>query len=221
MKKTKILSLLILTVVLTGIFIAADHIDAPAVKNGTSDIADFYAFNGENSDNIVFAATIQGLMSPSATASAAFDKDVMIEFNIDTNNDQIEDLVIQAVRKNKKMYFFGPVAPTQTGLISNITADSGKDKEANFVKITEYGSEPNIKFTNDGIKLFAGPRDDPFFFDFAQYGQILAGNAPGFNSVGNDTFAGTNVLSVIIEIPKFLIGDVDSINTWVETKRRQ
>ena len=71
------------------------------------------------------------------------------------------------------------------------------------------------------MMAFAGPRDDPFFMDFAQYSQIIAGNATSFNNPGADTFAGTNVLSVVVEVPKSMIGGSGTINTWVESKRRQ
>ena len=57
--------------------------------------------------------------------------------------------------------------------------------------------------------------------DFAQYGEIIAGNASGFNNPGTDTFAGTNVMSVVIEVPKSSIGGTGTINTWVETKTKQ
>ncbi|MCF7560492.1 DUF4331 domain-containing protein [Sabulilitoribacter multivorans] len=198
-------------------FIAADHIDAPAVAGSESDITDFYAFQGENTDNIVFVANVQGLLSPSATKKAQFDENIMIEFNIDTNGDAIEDLVIQAAPKNKRMYFLGPIAPNQTGLVST----SNSNQEVNSVKITNYNQNPRIESSSDGIKYFAGPRDDPFFFDFAQYSAILAGNADGFLEEGVDTFAGTNVLSVVVEVPKHLLGNSSSINAWVESKRKQ
>lgn len=219
MKKTKMI-LGICSIAIAGFFmVAADHIDAPAVQGGTSDITDFYAFQGENTDNIVFVANVQGLLSPSATANAAFDENVMIEFNIDTNGDNIEDLVIQAIPKNKKMYFVGPVTPSQTGLISTFEANTGQGVSS--VKITPYGSNPNIGNSKDGMTFFAGPRDDPFFFDFAQYGAILGGTATGFNNPGSDTFAGSNVLSIVVEVPKDMIGGSGTINTWVESKRRQ
>lgn len=64
-------SLLLLAAV---IVIAADHIDAPSVASGTSDITDFYAFQGENTDNLVFVANVQGLLSPSVTSNATFDE---------------------------------------------------------------------------------------------------------------------------------------------------
>ncbi|GAA3555249.1 hypothetical protein GCM10022395_03300 [Snuella lapsa] len=200
------------------IVIAADHIDAPTVQGGTSDITDFYAFQGENTNNLVFVANLQGLLSPTATASAAFDEDVMIEFNIDNTGDNIEDLVIQAVPRNGKMYIIGPIAPSQTGLNSTITAETSKDVLG--VNITSYGMDAVVE-TKNGISAFAGPRDDPFFMDFAQYSAIIGGNATSFNNPGSDTFAGTNVMSIVVEVPKAMIGGSGTINTWVESKRKQ
>ena len=54
--------------------------------------------------------------------------------------------------------------------------------------------------------------------DFARYGEIIGGNATGFNDPGSDTFAGTNVMSIVVEVPKSAIGGSGTINTWVETK---
>lgn len=218
MKKTKILIATAVLGIATLVAIAADHIDAPAVQGGTSDITDFYAFQGEDDSNIAFVANVQGLLgSGSDTQNAAFDENVMIEFNIDTNGDNVEDLVIQATPRDGKMYFFGPVSPSQTGLNSTIATTSLNQAS---VDITSYGENAMIDNSN-GMKFFAGPRDDPFFMDFAQYGQIIAGNATSFNSPGSDTFAGTNVMSVVVEVPKSMIGGSGTINTWVESKRKQ
>jgi len=204
----------ILGILLTGIaLVAADHIDAPAVSGGTSDITDYFAFQGENSSNLVFAANVQGLLSPNATSTASFNENVLVEFNIDNTGDNVEDLVIQAIARNDKMYFFGPFAPPTTGLNSSIQTAA----IASVVDITLYGAN-TITTTNQGMQFFAGPRDDPFFFDFGQFGEILAGNATGFNDPGIDTFAGTNVLSIVIEIPKNMLGGNGTLNTWVETK---
>lgn len=199
------------------VVVAADHIDAPAVASGTSDITDFYAFQGEDSNNIAFVANVQGLLSPTASATAAFDENVLIEFNIDNTGDNIEDLVIQAIPRDGVMYVFGPVAPSQTGLMSTIQADNSMQTS---VDITPYGASANIG-TNAGISVFAGPRDDPFFMDFAQFTEIVGGNASSFNDPGADTFAGTNVMSIVVEVPKSMIGTSGTINTWVETKRKQ
>ena len=215
MKKIKIL---LGTAVLgiAGFFmVAADHIDAPAVSGGSSDITDFYAFQAQDTDNVVFVANVQGLLSPTATAGAMFDENVLVEFNIDTTGDTIEDLVIQAVPRDGKMYFFGPVAPSQTGLNSTIQTAATQT----VVDITTYGDSPEVG-TNGGIKAFAGPRDDPFFMDFARYGEIIGGTATSFNSPGSDTFAGTNVMSIVVEVPKALVGGSGTVNTWVESKSK-
>ncbi|MFC5195624.1 DUF4331 family protein [Bizionia hallyeonensis] len=203
--------------VVAGFFlVAADHIDAPAVAGGTSDITDFYAFQGQNTDNLVFVANVQGLISPANTSDAAFDENVLIEFNIDTDQDNIEDLVIQAIPRNGKMYFFGPSAPSTTVLNSTILIENAKGS----VDISQYGESAIIENANQ-MKFFAGPRDDPFFMDFARYGDIIAGNETEFANPGSDTFAGSNVMSIVVEVPKNLVGSTGTINTWVESKRKQ
>jgi len=216
MKKTVYLLGIGLLAAIGFFAIAADHIDAPAVAGGTSDITDFYAFQGENTNNVVFAANVQGLLSPMATAGATFDENVLIEFNIDNTGDNVEDLVIQAIPRDGIMYFFGPITPSTTGLNSIVETTEVQGQ----VAITPYGTNA-IVGTSSGMNYFAGPRDDPFFMDFAQYSEIIAGNATGFNDPGSDTFAGSNVMSVVVEVPKSMVGGTGTINTWVEAKRRQ
>jgi hypothetical protein len=231
MKRSKIiLGLSILA--LGGLtLIAADHLDAPNVAGTTADITDFYAFEGADPDNTVFVVNVQSSL---ATPNASFDEDVMIEVNIDNDGDLVEDLVIQAIPLNGKMYFFGPYEPIETGLTSTITANMNFD---GVVDITT-GSNP-IVATQGGMRMFAGPREDPFFFDFTQYNQVIQGPdvAPnGFNQAdtANDDFAGTNVLCVAVEVSNVLLGEPtthpaaainpdlpDVYNVWVEAKRRQ
>ncbi|NJB81413.1 DUF4331 family protein [Wenyingzhuangia aestuarii] len=221
MKTSKILLGLATIALVSGAIIAADHIDAPDVKGGTSDITDFYAFEGANSSNLVFVANVQGLISPENSSSAKFDKNVMIEFNIDTNNDNIEDYVIQAIPNGDNMEIYGPAVPNETGV--NSTMLDAKFKSS--VAITAYGTTQIEATVNtslvSGVKAFAGLRDDPFFMDFAKYSEIIAGEATAFDNPGTDTFAGTNVLSVVVEVPKTMIGGTGTINTWVTTKRKQ
>jgi hypothetical protein len=215
MKKTKTFLIAGMLSVIGLIAIAADHIDAPAVQGTTADITDYYAFEGATSSNMVFVANVQGLIAPTETAVASFDENVLVEFNIDTDNDFVEDLIIQAIPRDGKMYFFGPVASgTTTAILSNASING-------VVDITSYGSNAVTATNSSEMKFFAGPRDDPFFMDFARYGEIIAGNATSFNSPGADTFAGTNVMSIVVEVPKSLIGGSGSINTWVEAKRKQ
>ena len=218
MKKSKILLGTVIVAIMGLITVAADHIDAPASQGTSADITDFYAFQGEDTENLVFVANVQGLLSPNATTTTSFDENVLVEINIDTDGDSIEDLVIQAIPRDGIMYFFGPVAPSNTGKNSTISEISSLKGE---VVITPYGANAVIGINNAGMKMFAGPRDDPFFMDFARYGEIIAGDAPGFNNPGVDTFAGSNVLSIVVEVPKCMVGTSGSIGAWVEAKVKQ
>ncbi|PZP47600.1 MAG: TonB-dependent receptor [Pseudopedobacter saltans] len=146
-----------------------------------------------------------------------FDEKTLLEFKIDTDNDNKEDLVIQCVPKNGKMYVYGPVKPaTVGGTTSTINSDANAE-----VNITPYASStPTVATSSKGIKVFAGPRDDPFFFDLPQYLKIVSGQATSYNNPGTDALAGTNVLNVVVELPKSLLGTGSGINVWLETKQK-
>ena len=226
MKKTKIyLGLTALT--LAGIaLIAADHIDAPSIEGETADITDFFAFEPtEGSDNTVFVVDLQTNVLPDL-AYGEFDENILTEINIDTNNDLVEDLVIQAIPRDGRMYFFGPVTPAQTGLNSGVMTDNplGDVAISSDTAITET--------TADGVQLFAGPRQDPFFFDFFQFNAVIGGTAPGgFKPAGEaeDTFDGSNTMSIVVEIPNNMLGETTGMNalgltvykTWVTTNKKQ
>jgi Domain of unknown function (DUF4331) len=217
MKKRKFLlsALAIVTAVTGSIIYAADHVDSPAVTGSTTDITDVYAFRGQDQNNLVFVGNTQGLLTPGTSAAAKFDENTLIEFNIDNNGDAVEDLVIQAIPRNGKMKIFGPYKPAATGTRSTIS----NDQLSVEVEITKYGETAKTA-TAKGITAFAGPRDDPFFFDLDQFRKILAGTATGFNNPGTDFFKGTNVMSVIVEVPKSILGGTDKINIWLETKKK-
>jgi hypothetical protein len=218
MKKTKMILGLSLIAISGLVLVAADHADAPAVTANANDITDVYAFQGLDTNNMVFAVNTQGLLSPSATQAATFNENVMIEINIDNTGDNVEDLVIQAIKRGNKMYFFGPTAPGTAGTTSMVKTNS----PSGSVDISQYGGTPTIGTGSNGMKFFAGPRDDPFFFDLNRFKAILTSPTPiGFNNPGTDTFAGTNVLATIVEVPKSMLGTSSTINVWAETKQKQ
>ncbi len=208
---------------------AADHVDAPAVGSlstgsTVSDITDFYAFESpENSENYVFVCNVNALLAPgSASQDASFDENIMYEFNIDTDADNVEDLVIQAIFRDDQVISYGPIAQLKTGLESTLALAGTRVQ----TKVTAYGETSSVG-ENSGVKLFAGPRDDPFFMDFFQFVGIVngVGGAPtpptSFNTPGTDAFEGTNILSVVIEVPKNMIGGsgVSKFSTWVKAKQ--
>jgi hypothetical protein len=223
MKKKIVLGGLLGLLTVGGILIAADHIDAPAVTGPGStspgnDITDVYAFQSPaDNSKMVFVINTQGLLSPAASATASFPSNVMYELNIDNTGDNVEDLVIQCLVQNGKMRVYGPVAPGTAGLSSTVKT-SGPVSE---VAVTAYGAATiNTATHSNGTRIFAGPRDDPFFFDLARFKMIVGGTATGFNNPGSDTFAGTNVMSIVVEVPKTMLGTAATINVWAETKSK-
>lgn len=232
MKKNNLVSIaaIVCLLAIAPFLISGDHLDAPGVTGTTSDLTGFYAFEGENPNNLVLIANLQGFLPPgNPTVNANFSEDVLVEFNIDTTGDLIEDLVIQAIRRGDTMYFFGPTVPSMTGLESEIATFAPMNKVA--ISSGTADAEAIIE-ENDGMKFFAGPRDDPFFFDLNRFNSIVNGEVSGFNASGTDTFAGKNVLSIAIELPKAMLGagavganpfepTVPVYSMWVEAKRKQ
>ncbi len=226
MKKTKIYLGLAFMAIIGVVLVAADHIDAPSTAGTTADIADFYAFEPtEGSDNTVLIVDLQSNVDPSL-AYGSFDEDILLEINVDLDGDLVEDTVIQAIPRNGKMYFFGPVVPTQTGLTSEVLVDS----PLGSIEISE--SSAIVETTDDGVKLFAGPRQDAFYFDFNQFNLVIGGNAPeGFKDVDEavDTFDGSNTMAIAIEIPNIMLGTptaknalgLDVYKAWITTNRKQ
>lgn len=218
MKKNKILVVVAAAIIAGGsILWAADHIDAPAVTGQATDITDVYAFKGADASSRVFVINTQGLMSPAASSTAKFDANTLIELNIDNNNDNVEDLVIQAVYDGTNIKFYGPVAPSATGTKSEL-----EGAVTATVAVTPYSATaPTVATGTNGMKVFAGPRDDPFFFDLDQFKKVVGGTASGFNNPGKDAFAGTNVMSIVVEVPVSLLNATGGkVNVWAETKKK-
>ena len=225
MKKVKLFTVLGIALS-AAIFIAADHVDAPGVAGSSADIADFYAFEPTTgSDNTVFIVDVQSNVLPDLTYGA-FDEDVLVEINIDLDGDLVEDRVIQAIPRDGMMYFFGPFSPSATGLDSEVSVD-------NALGMVEISSTSAItETTSNGVSLFAGPRQDAFYFDFVRFNEVVAPSPEdnsGFNVPGTDTFDGANTLSIAMEIPNSLLGNPTATNvlgipvykTWVTTNRKQ
>ena len=222
MKKSKktisFFALLLAAGIGTWLMVASDHIDAPGVRytgDTKADITDLYVFEGQDTNNLVFVCNIQGLF-PGGTYGA-FDPNVLIQFKIDNTGDMVEDLVIQCTYDNNTLTVRGPAAPPQTGLTSSLL---GASAPVTSCAISSGGSV--ITGTNNnGIKIYAGPRDDPFFFDLAAFKHILHGDTTAFHNPGTDTFAGTNVLATVVEVPKSLLpgGVNNALNVWATSSR--
>ena len=226
MKKTKIYLGLALVAIAGSILVAADHIDAPSSMGTSADIADFYAFEPTTgSDNTVFIVDLQSSVLPDL-AYGTFDENVLTEINIDLDGDLVEDKVIQVIPRDGVMYFFGPATPSQKGLTSQVMVD------APLGSVAISAATAITTTTTSGVKLFAGPRQDAFYFDFFQFNAVIGGNAPeGFKAPSEavDTFDGANTMSIVIELPNSMLGTptaknalgLDVYKTWVTSNKKQ
>jgi hypothetical protein len=222
MKKRILIGSCAAVLLLGGVLFAADHTDAPAVTGPgntslNNDVADLFAFQSPTDNSkMVFVLTWQGLMSPAKTAITTIPNNQLFEFNIDNNGDNVEDLVIQAKVQDGKLRVYGPVAPASVGTASTIVTTGPVTEGA----VTTYGQDAMVATGSNGIKAFIGPRDDPFFFDIARFKEILAGTQTSFRNPGMDTFAGTNILALVVEVPKSMLGTAATINVWTEIKMK-
>jgi hypothetical protein len=205
----------------------SDHADSPAVlARPGADLTDVYVFPSPRNDaNVVLAVDAHPLIAPGMGASTYFDPGVMYQFKIDNSGDKVEHLVIQFSASapqngSQTITLYGPAKPNQTGTSSTWIAPTGAFKY-------------NDKTTSvKGIKVFAGPREDPFFFDLAQFFKIVpdrnfgnhgagktvppasASSFRGFaagsgcdTSPSQDFLAANkfNVLSLVIELPRAML----------------
>ena len=195
----------------------ADHLDAPLVQNdGRLDINDVYAFQSPtNPDNTVLIMTVNplaGVLSPTT-----FHLDALYELKIDNTGDAVEDITyrLQFSQPSSKS-----AAPSQSVTL-------WKDEGTGFAVIAEgkvsapaksYKAKLHIIPVDGGGSLFAGLRDDPFFFDFVAFlDQVKgAGGSRAFCDGDEvDFFAGLNVSAIVLEVPSSDLTDATSvIRVW-------
>ena len=216
---------------------AADHADSPDTSEGNLDVNDLYVFN--RGDNAVFAMTVSPLLAPGAsTSGAAFNPNGLYQFKLDVERDGVEEAVIQIVVSgdgtSQQVDVRGPVAASVTGTIDNVLAAAPSARGA-F----------NTTFSAEGLTVFAGPRDDPFFIDLfgnesltsvlnavfsATLGETIGSvdeQTLAFADPAVDDLAGLNVLAIVVEVPKSMvsgalgIGLSDSFFAWATTSIRQ
>jgi hypothetical protein len=184
---------------------AADHRDSPLTKAAPrSDINDVYVFKGEQAATLVM--TVNPLTSPADTAGLRLDPDTLYEFKIDTNGDATADLAYK-------------LTVDGTGSVQDVTVRraSGVDAVTNAISgdvvlqgKTSSGSAVNVVSGSSGSKLFVGPRDDPFFFD-------LAGFQAGLKFTGTDTFKGTNITAIVLDLPQ---APAQQFGVWATTSKK-
>ena len=183
-----------------GIVSAADHGDAPLAKaNVPLDINDVYAFPGEG-DNYVFIVTVNPLTMPGDTP--AFDAAGLYQIKVDSNGDAVADVSYNVDFDGSG----GVVVKKATGTDAATLNNSGN---------TIIEGDTGEVITTGDDSLFAGLSDDPFFFDLNAFRAGLA-----FRNPGNNFFAGLNVTSIVLEVPRSdFAGSSTEAGVWAVTSK--
>lgn len=210
----------IFILVLIGNARAADHLDGLAVLNDPStDITDVYAWL-QNSEKVNLILNV----FPLADASSKFSDSASYVFNVSSKTG------------------YG-VAGTNSQIICSFATDQkvtcslgGSEKISNEDATQESG----VSSASGDFKVFTGLRDDPFFFDLANFnaarvfvrdnagsltfdgagcpaldagtrGEIVSTLTGGASTIGGngsptDFFNGLNVLSIVVQVDKSLLG---------------
>ncbi len=189
------------------IALSADHLDPPArtdpavdtTPDTPADIADIYAFS--DATNAYFAVSFAGPQAPGV--AAFYDRDVLYTLNVSTSPPATSaDVTVR--------WRFGP-ATNGTG--SGISVENLPGVNGSLV-----GPVESI-LSKDGVRVYAGLRDDPFFFDLQGFRDTRSSGTLRFDKTRN-FFAGKNDTIVIFEIPKSRLGgNANSIETWTTTAR--
>ena len=214
----------------------ADHLDAPSAKaDHRIDITDIYAFRtSPNTTTLVL--DVDGLMTPADSKTAKFRARAIYELKIDTNRDAAADIAYR--------FRFGATSTNADGTVTQnyvvrraVGAAARRNEWTGSVvaagRTTPYKHGLQIARVSGGGSVFAGTRDDPFFFDLTGFIQfkteLLMGNTTlgtrgsGAGSLrggftGTDTFAGTNVLSIAIRLPNARLGGTGrTVGVWATT----
>ncbi len=179
---------------------AADHREAPlTLGDPAADIADVYVWH--DNGKLFTVVTVDGIKPPASGQAGTFDPDVLYTVNIDNSGDHVADIAVLA-----------RFATTPSGktfvVVLNLPGSAGP----------VIGPVERVVRRGD-TRVFAGLRDDPFFFDLEGFRQTLSTGTLSF--VGTrDTFKGTNATALVFEMDlDAALGGGSSLEIWATTAR--
>jgi hypothetical protein len=217
-----------------------DFQDSPAViARPGADISDAYIFpSPSNSANVVAVMDVHPGIAAGAGPTTYFDQSVLYTMKFDTNFQgeasgarPVETKVLQfsagaPASNTQQILFYGFGPPVETGSQTQLL-NGGSAAGTGYIN--------RIFTTANGITVFAGVREDPFFFDLSQWWKIVPnrnrgssaasclpkvgdGTCPeGFNPAATavDYFNNSNVLSIVVEMPRTLLTSSSNTNTII------
>lgn len=203
MKSTTWIKLATIVTALAGVglfaatVVASDHHDAPStINDAAADLSDLYVWHTDQ--NVYAVITFAGRRAPAPGQSGTYDAEVLYTLEIDADRDTYVDkrVLIQFGQNQLGEWGVSVVAPG----VGQIT---GPVEEV---------------LTSDTLRVFAGLRDDPFFFDLQGHAESLATSSLRFDST-RDSFAGTNATAIVLEIDRRAFGSDSRPAIWAQASR--
>ena len=236
---------------------ASSHREAPAIsEDPVADLTDVYAFvSPDNASTTTLVMNVNPFETAAGGPNFhRFGDDVLYEFNIDNNGDAVADVKYQFRFKttyaNPNTFLYNTNQVTslddpdlnvrQTYTVTEVKSGVSKVIGTNVIAApANVGprSMPNYRALADSaitsldgnsVKVFVGPRDDPFFADLGAIFDLgglrplnKAHLVPLPTALGRDYLAGFNVHSIVLQVPSNRLTNADPvIGMWSTTSRR-
>ncbi|MEX2659279.1 MAG: DUF4331 domain-containing protein [Acidimicrobiales bacterium] len=227
---------------------ASSHREAPLIADDpTADNTDLYAFVAPDAaGSVTLISNWSGFQEPGGGPNYfSFGDDVLHKIYIDNDGDAVEDITYEfkftTLLNNPDNYLYadGVISSPQDGDWSmpqeySVTRvqDGARTVLAEGLRTAPNNVGPNTTPDYDAIanqaihplgagKVFAGQRAEGFYADIAGIFDGL-NVRPLSNLAGIDTFAGYNVLSIALQVPKAdLVAVDDVVGIWTTSERQK
>jgi hypothetical protein len=180
--------------------VLADHRSAPTIDAysaiGTNDV--FMFRDPSDSSKLVVALSTQAVADPMFGSSYHFQPNALYRLNFTTRSDARPTASIDLVFGpfgNGSACPTGPACQTYRAVFPNKVVAEGFTTQGTF-GATHLAP---VITTAGNIEIFAGPREDPFFFDLVGFNRSIAAGANKFTGV--DAFLGKNINAIVLEFP--------------------
>jgi uncharacterized protein DUF4331 len=215
---------------------ASSHREAPLIsEDPTADNTDLYAFRSPDNPSTftIVSNWIPGEDPAAGPNYYTFSQSAKYNIYVDRTGDGRPELTYSFRFKTPTgPFFLGNTQQSWTATLNGKPFASGKTPINNigprfngFVGVKNYEADAEKTIvTANGVKIFAGQRDDPFFADVGAIFDLVAlrkAGTTGNKGGGKDFLSSYNVHSIALQIP---ITQVDTkshvIGVWSSTDRQ-
>ncbi len=188
------------------VLMASDHRDGPnTTADPQADITDLYAWHDASAGTFTVVLSFNGLRPPGQANT--YDPNVVYAVHLTSVNPAMTSQTL--------------TTEVDVRFAQNAAGGWGVQM-VNCPGTTAPISGPvETTLTQSGVSLYTGLRDDPFFFDLDGFHATVQTGNLDFNNA-HDTFAGTNVSAIVIQIPLTAVtvgGTQSTVKVWASTGR--